>query len=49
MSRFSEPQDAAFQRLNASIAFDQRLWPYDIEQSRAHATMLAGRARVAAA
>ena len=41
MSRFSEPQDAAFQRLNASIAFDQRLWPYDVEQSRAHATMLA--------
>jgi argininosuccinate lyase len=41
VSRFSEPQDAAFQRLNASIAFDQRLWPYDVEQSRAHATMLA--------
>jgi argininosuccinate lyase len=43
VSRFSEPQDAAFQRLNASIAFDQRLWPYDIQQSRAHATMLAAR------
>jgi argininosuccinate lyase len=43
VSRFSEPQDAAFQQLNASIAFDQRLWPYDIEQSRAHATMLAAR------
>jgi argininosuccinate lyase len=41
MSRFSEPQDPVFQQLNASIAFDQRLWPYDIEQSRAHATMLA--------
>jgi argininosuccinate lyase len=43
VSRFSEPQDAAFQRLNASIAFDQRLWPHDVEQSRAHATMLAAR------
>ena len=41
MSRFSEPQDPAFQRLNASIGFDRRLWPYDIQQSRAHATMLA--------
>jgi argininosuccinate lyase len=41
MSRFSEPQDPVFQRLNASIAYDRRLWPYDIEQSRAHATMLA--------
>ncbi|MEA2269940.1 MAG: argininosuccinate lyase, partial [Solirubrobacteraceae bacterium] len=43
MSRFSEPQDPAFQRLNASIGFDRRLWPYDIQQSRAHATMLAAR------
>ncbi|MEA2322724.1 MAG: argininosuccinate lyase [Solirubrobacteraceae bacterium] len=43
MSRFSEPQDPAFQRLNASIGFDRRLWPYDIEQSRAHASMLAAR------
>src|SRR6185437_1247084 len=41
VSRFSEPQDPAFQRLNASIGFDRRLWPYDIQQSRAHATMLA--------
>jgi argininosuccinate lyase len=41
VSRFSEPQDPAFRRMNASIAFDRRLWPYDIQQSRAHATMLA--------
>ena len=43
MSRFHEPQHADFQRLNASIAFDRRLWPQDIAQSRAHATMLADR------
>jgi argininosuccinate lyase len=43
VSRFSEPQDPAFQRMNASLAFDQRLWPQDIAQSRAHATMLAAR------
>ena len=41
MSRFSQPQDPAFQRINASIGFDQRLWPHDVEQSRAHAAMLA--------
>ena len=41
MSRFSEPQDPAFRRLNASIGFDRRLWPYDVQQSRAHAEMLA--------
>jgi argininosuccinate lyase len=41
MSRFAEPQDRLFRRLNASIGFDWRLGPYDIEQSRAHARMLA--------
>ena len=41
MSRFAEPQDAFFRALNASIGFDYRLAPYDIEQSRAHASMLA--------
>ncbi len=41
MSRFAEPQDPRFQRLNASIGFDWRLAPYDIAQSRAHAGMLA--------
>src|SRR3954471_20468218 len=43
MSRFSQPQDPIFQQLNASIGFDWRLAPYDIEQSRAHAKMLAAR------
>jgi len=41
VSRFSEPQDAAFRALNDSLSFDWRLGPYDVEQSRAHATMLA--------
>jgi argininosuccinate lyase len=40
MSRFSERQHADFRALNDSIAFDQRLWRYDIAQSMAHATML---------
>jgi len=41
MSRFAEPQDEAFRRLNDSLAFDWRLGPYDVEQSRAHVRMLA--------
>ena len=41
MSRFHEPQHPDFQRLNASISFDRRLWPQDVAQSRAHARMLA--------
>ena len=41
MSRFAEPQHPVFRQLNSSIGFDWRLGPYDIEQSRAHATMLA--------
>jgi argininosuccinate lyase len=41
VSRFSQPQDPVFQQLNASIGFDWRLAPYDVEQSRAHAAMLA--------
>ena len=41
MSRFAEPPDAAFRRLNDSISFDWRLSPYDVDQSVAHATMLA--------
>src|SRR2546421_2350924 len=40
MSRFSEPQHPLFHALNASIAFDYRLAPYDLEQSIAHARML---------
>jgi argininosuccinate lyase len=41
VSRFHEPQHPDFQRLNASLDFDRRLWPQDIAQSRAHARMLA--------
>jgi argininosuccinate lyase len=41
VSRFHEPQHPDFQRLNTSIGVDQRLWPQDIRQSRAHARMLA--------
>ncbi len=41
MSRFSEPQDPLFRALNTSIGFDYRLAPFDIEQSLAHARMLA--------
>ena len=41
MSRFSEPQHPVFQQLNASIGFDWRLGPYDVDLSRAHAQMLA--------
>jgi argininosuccinate lyase len=43
VSRFREPQHPDFQRLNSSIAFDRRLWPQDVAQSRAHAKMLAAR------
>jgi argininosuccinate lyase len=43
MSRFAQPQDDAFRRLNDSISFDWRLSPYDVEQSLAHAAMLADR------
>jgi argininosuccinate lyase len=49
MSRFHEPQHPDFQRLNASLDFDRRLWPQDLAQSRAHANMLAARGIIAAA
>jgi argininosuccinate lyase len=49
MARFTIPQDAVFQQLNASIGFDWRLGPYDIEQSRAHVKMLAAAGIVTAA
>jgi len=48
MSRFSEPQDPLFRALNSSISFDFRLAPYDIEQSLAHARMLAHSAIIGA-
>ncbi|HET9105078.1 MAG TPA: argininosuccinate lyase [Solirubrobacteraceae bacterium] len=41
MSRFAQPQDDAFRRLNDSIGFDWRLSPYDVDQSCAHVRMLA--------
>jgi argininosuccinate lyase len=41
VSRFVDPQHADFRALNDSIAFDQRLGPYDVAQSRAHTSMLA--------
>ena len=47
MSRFSEPQHPVFQQLNASIGFDWRLGPYDVDLSRAHARMLAAQGIVA--
>lgn len=48
MSRFSEPQHPVFQQLNASIGFDWRLGPYDVDLSRAHAKMLAAQAIIGA-
>jgi len=40
MGRFSEQPDPVFHRFNASIEFDRRLAPQDIEGSRAHAQAL---------
>jgi argininosuccinate lyase len=42
MARLRKEPDPRFWRLNRSIAFDWRLAPYDIEQSRAHARGLRG-------
>ncbi len=39
--RFSEPLDALARRFNASVSFDRRLAPFDIQGSIAHARMLA--------
>jgi argininosuccinate lyase len=41
MGRFGEEQDPLFRRINSSISFDWRLAPFDIEQSKAHARILA--------
>jgi argininosuccinate lyase len=43
MSRFALPQADAFRRLNDSLAFDWRLAPFDVQQSVAHASMLAAK------
>jgi argininosuccinate lyase len=40
MPRFEEQPDPVFWSLNASLAFDRRLAPYDVRQSRAHARAL---------
>ncbi|MGB7589206.1 MAG: argininosuccinate lyase, partial [Solirubrobacterales bacterium] len=40
MSRFRDPPDPRFWKLNRSIEFDWRLGPYDIDQSQAHARAL---------
>ena len=38
--RFTESTDAFVEAFTASVTFDQRLYRYDIEGSRAHARML---------
>ena len=38
--RFSQETDALIHQFNASLAFDRRLWPYDIRGSIAHVKML---------
>ena len=40
--RFQQPTAEIVEKFTASIHYDQRLYPYDIEGSIAHATMLAG-------
>ena len=42
MARFRKDPDPRFWRLNRSLAFDWRLAPYDIDQSKAHARGLRG-------
>ena len=41
MSRFADPQDPRFRAINTSIGFDYRLASHDLDQSLAHARMLA--------
>ena len=45
--RFGEASAEVFRALNDSISFDWRLSPYDVDQSLAHATMLAARGIIA--
>ena len=47
--RFSDAADAVLDAINVSIDFDQRLWPQDIEASKAHVAMLAARGVVTSA
>jgi argininosuccinate lyase len=46
--RFTAGPDAIMEEINASIAFDQRLYRQDIRASQAHARMLADRGIIAA-
>ena len=39
--RFTQPTDKFVEEFTASIGFEQRLYPYDIRGSKAHAQMLA--------
>ena len=39
--RFAEPVDELVKRFTASVSFDRRLAPYDLDGSLAHARMLA--------
>ena len=45
--RFAEPVSELVKRFTASVSFDQRLAPYDIDGSLAHARMLAARGIIA--
>ena len=39
--RFSEATDSLVSRFSESISYDRRLYPFDIQGSKAHARMLA--------
>ncbi|MGE3140253.1 MAG: argininosuccinate lyase [Thermoleophilia bacterium] len=47
--RFAGGPAEAFDRLNASLAVDRRLWPQDVRASRAHARMLGAQGIIPAA
>ncbi len=47
--RFRDAADAVLDAINVSIDFDQRLWPQDIEASKAHVAMLAAQGVVTSA
>lgn len=48
MNRFSEPPDPDFDAINRSLDVDERLWPFDVAQSRAHVAMLAAQGIIGA-
>src|ERR1700755_1581376 len=48
MTRVAEPQGPVFREMTTSLGFDQRLWPHDVAQSRAHAKMLAAQGIIGA-